>query len=597
MTYSIFYSSRSLEFFLWVISAVSVASVWLFPRFIQRLGRRAALVLSLAARRQWLAISIAAAVPTVVRLALLPVLPFPQPAVHDEFSNLLAGDTLAHGRLTNPTPPYWQHFETEYELLKPTYASQYQPGEGLVLAAGQVAGGHPWWGVWFSTGLLFAVLVWALGSVMPAQWALFASMIAALQFGIFGFWMNSYFGGSVPAIGGALAFGALAHGRRRRDGLRRRRSGASIGLGVTCGAGLWLLFATRPVEGLIWAVATFVFQAQSVREERLPLVPLALSLLTGLSFLAFYNQRITGHPAMTPYLQYRQTYGTPQSYWWQPAAIVSHFDYPELQANYQDQLRYWRRRDSPAALWNASWRRLRDFWRFFIGPLLTPAVLFLLFSRKRVRLRFWLWLSIAFMLDHATYHAWYPQQSASETVLITLLLIEGWRHLRVWRRERGSGLALSRGLAAGLACAVLLLGAGLWARAEVTDFPKGASRILAALVPPPRARDRAIGRLQKLPGKHLVFVHYRPGHPWYDEWVFNGADLPNTRILFSRMWTPDSDLALARSMPDRDLWLAEPDAQTPLSPIAPEGILAVWQKEAGYAEEQQTTSENRHERH
>ena|ERR1019366_5308544 len=57
------------------------------------------------ARKQALAVLLVGLSAPLIRIALLPIAPIPQPAGHDELSFLLAAETFASHRLSNPTPP------------------------------------------------------------------------------------------------------------------------------------------------------------------------------------------------------------------------------------------------------------------------------------------------------------------------------------------------------------------------------------------------------------------------------------------------------------------------------------------------------------
>src|SRR3954447_22551382 len=100
------------------------------------------------ARRRVLSVITVGMLAAGIRLLFVPLIPIPQPFITSDFSFLLAGDTFASGRLTNPTHPMWVHLETLHVSHQPTYMSMYFPAQGLVLAAGKLLAGHAWWGVW-----------------------------------------------------------------------------------------------------------------------------------------------------------------------------------------------------------------------------------------------------------------------------------------------------------------------------------------------------------------------------------------------------------------------------------------------------------------
>ena len=83
----------------------------------------------------------------------------PIPEVSDEWSYLLAGDTFASGRITNPASPH-RSLVGENVFGTPTYQSKYPPANGLMLATGTRLGGHPVVGLWLSAGLLAAACTW-----------------------------------------------------------------------------------------------------------------------------------------------------------------------------------------------------------------------------------------------------------------------------------------------------------------------------------------------------------------------------------------------------------------------------------------------------
>ena len=502
----------------------------------------------------------------LVRLALLPILPIPQPAVTDEFSHLLMADTFAHGRLTNPTPPFWQHFESFAITQRPTYCSAFYPAPSLFLALGQLLGGSPFWGLWLSVGLMCAAICWALQAWLPPQWALLGGLLALIRLGTFSYWANSYDGGSVAAIGGALMLGALP----------RIRQNQRVFDALLMGLGAALVANSRPYEGLFFSAPIFIALALWVVQRNgtpVPrklihaVVPLSLVLLATVIWMGYYFRRTTGSPLNTPYLINARTYFVSPNFPWSHLNSHVHYNHAVMEKFY----RTW-----PVDAYNAArlhpiliaFAKAVALGFFFLGPLLLLPILLLgivlprnlSFKDLNASVRFLLLVCGTTFFGCLLPIYFNPHYVAPMTCAIYGLVLFAMKRVASWRpRGRPVGMAL---MAAVPLLAVVLLfvraAAGPLHVPPEAGLPASWWRLSAQNL----ARARVLAELEHQPEKQLVIVRYSPSHYVNVEWVYNRADIERAKVVWARDMG-DRNAEIVRYFRDRKVWLLEPDYNPP----------------------------------
>ena len=512
------------------------------------------------ARRRTLAVVAVGLAASVASAALSLWIFDPVPCVHDEFSYLLAADTFAHGRLSNPTHPLWQYFESVHIIQQPTYASKYPPAQGLLLALGQRLGGRPLVGVWIGMGLLGAALCWMLQGWVPARWALLGALLAMLRLGLtggLGYWGQSYWGGAAPAIGGALVFGAL------RRLVRRPRASLAVALG----AGLAILANSRPFEGLVVSLPALAWLAVSLFGKRAPsrrvifahvMAPLGTVLVATAAWMAYYNFRVTGDPLLLPYAVHAASYDYAPPFVLQAPYPKHSYRNAILGAFHRgSEASVYRRQRTLGGFLASLPSKLAVLPRFYLDMALGLPLVMLPWVIRKASSRF-AFLTCVLLLLALTIETWVtPHYAAPGTALLFLLVIEGLRRMAAARSRLLCVLAIA-------VPAIAVTSAGLLVEHLLKKPPteRGGWE---------RRRAHIQERLERTGEKHLVIVRYGPGHSVHAEWVYNAADIDGSPVVWARELDRDGDRVLQDYFRDRHAWLLLADKKPPrLSPFPEE---------------------------
>ena len=539
-----------------VVYAIAITVAVSFPHMRVRGWSWAVGTFTSFSRRKAFAVLFVAGLVIVLRGTLIPFLPTPVPGVHDEYSYILAGETFASGRLTNPPHPDWKSLETFYVIQNPTYASMYPPAQGLALAAGDLLGGHPWIGVYLSVALMCGCVCWMLQGWVPPQWALLGGIITVFRWGVYSYWIESYWGGAVAAAGGALVVGAVPRLIRK----------PAIGSVIALAIGVLILANSRPFEGLLLCIPVFTFMLlKLLKGQRLDktvilrriAVPLLLVLSLGGGAMTYYFWRVTGNAFLLPYELHSKIYEVTGPFLWQPYRSIPHYRYAVMQ-------KYHVERQTAAFLlahsvrgWvSETWHKFESLTVFYLWPALLPNLIAIPFLRRDRKVRFALFV-VAFMFVGLTLEIW-PLALHYHAPITAVMMLLTIQVMRFWRVQQWKG----RPIGAAISNAIFLITAGLLAlrvSAAVLHVPMPEHGLAPWFTVSPGNLDRAnVQRyLTEQAGAQLVLVRYSDSHHVDEEWVHNSSDIDHSKVVWARDGELQDNKQLVDHFRGRRTWLLQ----------------------------------------
>ena len=383
--------------------------------------------------------------------------------------------------------------------------------------------------------------------------------------------MNSYYGGSVAALGGA-SFSERCHdfGKNQMYGSR-----------LILAAGLLILANSRPLEGFLLSLPVLVSVAVILVENgkldwrgtvRTTLPAAALLAGGGCVDALLRLARDRERPGHAIPLKLQNTYHITKPFFFQKPNPVPNYRHQSMRTFYVNQ-------ELPGlliskySLAGLARFRIADYYAFYLWPF-SLAVIPCLYAMCRNNFRLAL-ISLGLVAADILAQVWPPQPHYAAPALGAVFLIIFFS-LRYFRNS-GSRYTVWGSRAVAMVLALWMfspIAECLWDPYKLSPVlnPAFAAKT-GQVVPMPLEiqRERIQSALEARGGKHLVIVHYRRFDDPGIDWVFNGADVDGSNIIWARDMGYPKNAELLNYYPDRQAWYVEHD--DPIAMLLPYNLI------------------------
>ena len=369
--------------------------------------------------------------------------------------------------------------------------------------------------------------------MVPARWAAVGAGLLVILPGYQIAWGQSYWGGTLACVGGALVLGAIV---RLHKAIHLRDA-------IALASGTLILAVTRPFEGAVlclvssgWLLAGWVRHGSPAWRPLFlqGLLPVLVILSAGAWAMASYNKAVTGSALTMPYLVHEQAYAMCPMFLWQTPHEDRQYRHPMMEKFHREwAMPFYRDQQTWSNIFQAKWVML-----LALGKLLLPAIaaipLLALPWWRGSKLRGPLTVLCLFWLCTQVSIWNLPHYLAPGLPLILLVLVYGLRNLNVATHE---WKWLVQPIVLLLVGQMLLFTGAAWqyATSTRTDWHY--------------TRQELQAELSNLEDNQLVFVDYNADHDTLQEWVYNRADIDAAKVIWARGMSPAEDLKLARVLP------------------------------------------------